>query len=173
MTIIMPPPIELGHSFPGTLRRVMLQRSEFDLEFDNPTGLRTVMGFALPEWQRGLVWTDEQKVKFVESAWLGLPLGTYTVNTLREFGPLNNLLIDGQQRMSAIQAYLDDEIEVFGARWSDVDADDKRRFAGMKFGVYETHSNDEAYLRSYYDLMNFGGTAHAPAERASLEEPGM
>ena len=62
MTTRMPPPVELGHSFTGTLRRVMTQRNDFNLEFDNPTGLRTVMGFALPEGQRGLVWTDDQKM---------------------------------------------------------------------------------------------------------------
>lgn len=43
MNVKMPPPLEMGHTFPGTLKRVMTQRSEFDPRFDNPTGLRATV----------------------------------------------------------------------------------------------------------------------------------
>jgi hypothetical protein len=34
------------------------------------------------------------------------------------------------------------------------------------FHCYLTDSTDEDYLRSYYNLMNFGGIAHKPGEEA-------
>jgi hypothetical protein len=34
------------------------------------------------------------------------------------------------------------------------------------FSAYLTQSEDEAYLRGYYNMMNFGGTAHTEDQRA-------
>lgn len=169
----MPKPIDYGRASSGVIGAITSKVQDFDPRYDNPTGGRTVMGFAVPTWQRPLVWSDEQKIKFIESAWMGLGLGTYTVNNLTNLHemthPLNNLLIDGQQRISALEAYLNDEIEVFGAKWSEVDPVDKRRFKTTKFSSYETASTDEAYLRGYYDLMNFGGTQHTLDQSATLD----
>ena len=133
----------------------------------NQHGLRMVMGYALPTWQRGAVWTEAQQVAFLESAWRGIPLGTFTYNSLHTLGPLDNLLIDGQQRMTAIERYLTDQFPVLGYRWSEVTVVDRRFFDfSTLFGSYRCHSEDEPYLRNYYNLMNFGGTAHQPKERA-------
>lgn len=169
----MPKPIDYGKHSSSLIGAIMMNDKDHDPDFDNREGLRTVMGYNLPSWQRGEVWSDEQKVKFIESAWMGLGLGTYTVNVppFDEDVPhrLDNLLIDGQQRISAIRDYLNDELVVFGARWSEVDIPDQRRFKQTKFACYQTESTDEAYLRNYYDLMNFGGTAHRPEEAASFD----
>lgn len=78
-------------------------------------GRRTVMGFVLPSWQRGLVWTEAQKIAFIESAWRGVPIGTYTYNEAPIGSPLDYLLIDGQQRMNAIQEYIEGELQ-FGEK---------------------------------------------------------
>jgi len=130
---------------------------------------RRVMGFPLPEWQRPLVWSESQKSRFIESIWLGMPLGTYTLNTLEAGHPLDMIIIDGQQRLSAIEDYVEDRIDVFGGRWSDVELVDRRRFKGTTFARYETRSEDENFLRRYYDLMNFGGVPHEPDQRAAPE----
>ena len=55
---------------------------------------REVMGFFLPPWQRGLVWSEQQSIKFIESLWYGLSVGTYTYNRSKKFGShLDNLLV--------------------------------------------------------------------------------
>lgn len=78
------------------------------------------------------------------------------------------MLIDGQQRMSAIESYLNDEFPVFGWRWSELtDADRREWKLTIIFANYMTTSEDEDFLKSYYDLMNFGGTAHTESERAT------
>lgn len=168
----MPTGIELGQTRATTMASPMMQRKHWLSEgSQTPHGLRTVMGFNLPTWQRGLVWTEAQKVSFIESAWLGVPLGTFTVNTCWESPfphPLHDLLIDGQQRMSAIEDYVDGRFAVFGFYWSEVTDHDRRHWdMATAFPSYVTETTDEAYLRSYYDLMNFGGTSHDGERRAS------
>lgn len=131
--------------------------------------LRRVMGFAVPSWQRGLVWTEAQKIRLLESAWRGLNIGTYTVNqSPGGLSQYDNLLIDGQQRMNALQEYFEDRLQVFGYRWSEITDTDRRGFLMSRhFSSYITKSDDERYLREYYDMMNFGGTPHREHERAA------
>jgi hypothetical protein len=163
---LMPDPYNLGSHFNFSVGHAILRWEKNDPE-DNPTGKRTVMGFPLPDWQRPLVWTEAQQIKFLESAWLGLPLGTYTYNQLWEPRHLDGLLIDGQQRLYSIERYLCDAFPVFGYKWSDVTEVDKRRFGiSVNFPAYVTKSADENYLRDYYNLMNYSGTAHTEDQRA-------
>lgn len=164
---LMPERVRLGEHMQSTMLAPM-HHAEHD-KTPNNHGYRVVMGYFLPTWQRGLVWTDDQKVKLLESAWLGLNIGTYTFNRSKEQGgPLDNLLIDGQQRLWAIECYLRDDFPVFGYRWSEVSEADRRSFSFSRhFSSYITSSEDEEYLRGYYDMMNFGGVAHKESERAS------
>lgn len=165
---LMPKPVDLGHHMATCMASPMMNLAHWQDGCRSPHGLRTVMGYFLPAWQRGLVWTEAQKISFIESAWKGVPLGTFTYNVVYdEDHPLDNLLIDGQQRMSAIESYISDEFPVLGYRWSELTKLDKRRWdMSVMFPSYRTETRDEAYLRSYYNLMNFGGTAHKLEERA-------
>lgn len=166
----MPDRLDLGRHYSSTMAGPMGRRREFSADpykTGNPLGLRVVMGFFLPTWQRQLVWTRDQKVKFIESAWRGLSLGTYTYNQASLGSPYDNLLIDGQQRMNAIEDYLDDAFPVFGYRWSDVTIVDRQIWEmSIGFASYVTDTEDERFLRDYYNLTNFGGTAHKENERA-------
>jgi len=160
----MPERANLGQHYACSMGQPMLNRLSSD--FDIGTR-RSVMGYPLPSWQRPFVWTEAQSIRFIESAWMGLSLGTYTYNQTTAGSPTDGLLIDGQQRMYSIEKYLNDEFPVFGYRWSEVTELDKRLFkTNTIFGCYVTSTEDEDYLRSYYDLMNFGGTAHTEDQRA-------
>mgnify|MGYP005855944413 CR=1 FL=1 len=163
---LMPRPVRLGKHVQSTML-MPIHHSEND-DQPNPHGYRVIMGYFMPPWQRGLVWNDEQKVKLLESAWLGLNIGTFTFNRSPSYeGPLDNLLIDGQQRMHAIECYLHDAFPVFGYKWSEITEIDRRSFKMSRhFSCYITGSDDEQYLREYYNMMNFGGVAHKESERA-------
>jgi hypothetical protein len=129
-------------------------------------GGRSVMGYNLPSWQRPFIWTPDQSRRLIESLWLGLSIGTYTFNRDHDDPTFDNLLIDGQQRLKAIQDYLSDQFPVFGYRWSQLDRPEQRAFEGRHFHCYITKSSGEKYLREYYNMMNFGGTAHEESQRA-------
>jgi hypothetical protein len=165
---VMPKMVDLGQQLSTTMASPISQWEHWIKDGrPNPHGLRTVMGYFLPSWQRELVWTEAQKVAFIESAWRGIPLGTFTYNVLYDRSPLDDILIDGQQRMNAIECYLTDQFPVFGYKWSEVTVVDRRVFdTQVGFASYRCQSKNEAYLRSYYNLMNFGGVAHKESERA-------
>lgn len=161
---LMPERLELGSHFSSCIGESMLHKEADDEP--NPFGFRKVMGYFLPEWQRGIVWSESQNIKLIESLWLGVSIGTYTFN--RKWGSkYDNLLIDGQQRLNAIESYLSDDFKVFGYNYSEITKYDKRRFRhSCHFHSYITESDDEQYLRNYYNMMNFGGTAHTESQRA-------
>jgi hypothetical protein len=165
----MPNRINLGSLATSTMAAPMGRKRDWleNQYGDKRSDLRVVMGYYLPAWQRGLVWTERQKIAFIESAWKGVSLGTYTYNQAEIGSPYDNLLIDGQQRLHAIECYLNNEFPVFGWRWSEVTIVDRRVWEMTTvFASYITSTEDEAYLKGYYNLMNFGGTAHQPHERA-------
>jgi len=139
---------------------------------------REVMGFPLPDFQRPVVWTDEQCIRFIESAWLGFHLGVFVVNRedWDDHGPkrFSGCLVDGQQRLTAVARYLQDAFPVFGARWSALSKREQRRFRRTTFASAEVDIWDEGELRDLYDRLNFGGTPHTDEQRAvklTVNEP--
>lgn len=146
-----------------------------------PWATRFAMGFALPEWQRPLVWTEIQKVNFINSIWSGVDVGSYMVNDQYEFIKGSNagkyrlhseVLLDGQQRLSAIQSYLLNEFPTNDSNgnprfWNELPRIERRRFSGFHFARANIKSWDEDKLRLAYDLRSFGGTAHTEDHRAS------
>ena len=168
-TRLMPERFHMGTNLSTTMSHAIgqWQRATENPDQENPHNGSTIMGFVLPHWQRDSVWSEAQMVSFLESAWRGVPLGTYSYNRCDLGLALDNLLIDGQQRMIALQRYLEDGFAVFGHRWSEVTVLDRRAFEySTSFPCYETQSTDEQWLRDYYNRMNFGGTAHKKEERA-------
>lgn len=125
-----------------------------------------------PDFQRGHVWTDEQRVRYVESLIRGCAPRSILFNCPgwsrgKEPGDIPShtfQCVDGLQRLTAVRKFMGGELRVFG----DVRAVDLKRSPfdpsryTLKVAVYE-FSNRVDLLRFYLDL-NSGGTIHAPAE---------
>lgn len=137
---------------------------------------RYVMGYPLPDWQRGLVWTDEQCIKLIDSIWRRASIGSFMINVVDdtlEPHPYDGLLLDGQQRLHAIQRYLNDEFstkdingnEVY---WSDLPLVCQRRFKNSHFSSIHVNCKSRAKLIEIYNTLNFGGVKHTEAERAKV-----
>ena len=143
-----------------------------------PWAERFVMGFPLPAWQRGFVWTEVQQRRFILSIWNKGDLGSYLVNGWDmtkdgRFKPYSNILLDGQQRLTTLQRYVNNEFSVeditgVPRHWRDLSKREQRRFGGTTFSRCDFTSWDEALLRQLYDLRNFSGTPHLETERASI-----
>jgi hypothetical protein len=131
-------------------------------------GERELGWCVLPPFQRPPVWTTEQKVRFIESAWLGLPIGVYIINRAEYDSPFDNWLLDGQQRVTAVLEYMADAFPVLGYHYGELtDVDHRGWEIGTVFGRLETNLEDEAQLRDVYDRLAYGGTPHAPKDRAA------
>jgi hypothetical protein len=138
--------------------------------------LRRVLGYPVPTWQRPLVWTDAQCERFIQSVYAGVYLGLFVYNdALSTAKHLDGLLIDGQQRLHALERYLNGELAVAGPDgkkylFTELTDDEKAHFYRIPFGFQVVNVDNEDKLKELYDLLNFGGTQHKPTERAAIAD---
>lgn len=122
----------------------------------------------IPDYQRDLVWTLEQKENLIKSIFAGADIGTiyfarqrYDENSKKlEVTTFN--VIDGQQRLNAISEYVNDGFKVNNLKFSELPQVDKRAFlVNNKCARYVMlfEPSREMELDIYYNL-NFGGTRH-------------
>lgn len=131
---------------------------------------RRVLGFKIPEWQRPEVWSEAQCVAFIESVWMGSHIGAFMVNSVLE-PHLDQVLVDGQQRLRALERYWNDEFPLCGDDgrawyWSDLICDEQAHMDRIHFPWMEVRYGDDAILRDVYNRHNFGGSPHLETERA-------
>jgi hypothetical protein len=135
--------------------------------------------YFLAPFQRPAVWTQEQKVRLVESMLLGISIGSIVIvdalnmkmQNPNLFAKTDRWLIDGQQRLTAIQNYLQDDITVFAGtecehKFSDLNEIELRRVRQIGISVIRIHTIDEQLCRVIYDRLNFGGTPHTEDQKA-------
>lgn len=131
-------------------------------KIDRPlaAGERQLARFILPPFQRPSVWTQAQQIRFLESLWGGLPMASYVWN--RSYGsPADGWLLDGQQRWTALIAYVRDEFPVFGFRYSELSLAEQRGFNMKPFSAEYTQMADVDQCLEVYDRLAYGGTPHA------------
>lgn len=150
--------------------QLSLARQQAILDAKGFTG-RSVLGFKLPEFQRPLVWTESQNQRFIESIWMGVDIGTYMVNTCMDNEAIDWILIDGQQRLNAIELYWNDAFAVKGDDgnywfWSQLDEREQANLLRINFPWRETHYTTVEEVKEAYDRFNFGGTPHTQDQRA-------
>lgn len=146
-----------------------------------------------PPYQRGLVWTDEQRENLIRSLLEGIPTGIVYRNFRGYKREDVYSIIDGKQRIDTIRRFYAGEMTV-PAHWfrledlhpdfptrMDEDANDyvhpdsrvsyiglsdqgQRVFDMSNLAVYETHLLSPAMEEELYDRVNYGGTPHDPKE---------
>jgi len=158
------------------------QEDESGVRASYPWASRFVMGYPLPAWQREAVWSDAQAIRFLQSMWSGVHLGTYMLNDNLEDGwyvadehvvarANMDVVLDGQQRLHAIERYITGQIPALDSQgipryYRELDTVQRRRFGHIVFAYEAVGEPDEQALRQIYDLRNFGGTPHLQSERA-------
>jgi hypothetical protein len=185
----MPEALLRAKTAPRTLTELMhrledFTRDEAGYRAQYPWATRFVMGYPLPDWQRPLVWTEVQKVRFITSLWLKIDVGSYLVNDaydgqvvatpagqVTQARLFSDILLDGQQRLTALEDYFLGKIAVPDMHgtptyWTDLGKVERRLFGNQAFDRSTVTSWDEKELRTVYDLRTFGGTAHTEDQRA-------
>lgn len=132
-----------------------------------------------PDFQRGHVWSDEQRSRYIEAVMRGNAPRRVLMNCpgwLGDGRPGDDIpqmtfqCVDGLQRVTAVQMYAGGELEVFGGRTiSDFKG---TPFAAQRFRmqmvVMEIGSRRDL-LQMYLDL-NAGGSVHSPQELQRVRE---
>ncbi len=129
-----------------------------------------------PEFQRSnVVWTPEQKSKFIESVILNFPLPPFYVSETREG---KYIIVDGLQRTTALHEFMTDEF-----RLKELEALahlNGKNFSDLKImsGAYQTKIEDKKIMlyvlrpsvpmEVVYDLFNRVNTGGTPLERQEI-----
>lgn len=151
---------------------LMLRRDEL-VDSHYPWAERFAMGLPLPSFQRNSVWSQSQEISLIESIWKGYDIGSYMIASSKyviggdgETEVFSDTLIDGQQRITSIENYLDGKFKVLGYFWDELTIWDKRLFRGYIFPVTVIKTLDEKELKDTYNRLNFSGTKHNESEKA-------
>lgn len=160
-----------GQAYQTSMQALLLQRNRvIDSADPREASEKKLLGYKVPAWQRPVVWSDAQSIRFIESIWLGVAMSPFMVNDSLD-PELSLVLLDGQQRLTAIDRYWAGQIAVQGEDgnhylWTDLTLAEQMHFLRIPFPWLETHYESETDLRAAYDRHNFGGTNHTPDQAA-------
>lgn len=118
-----------------------------------------------PDFQRGNVWTKEQQIAFVEFKLRG---GSSSDNLLMNHkGWLvdftgDMVLVDGLQRLTAVIAFLSNEIPAFG-HFRD-EYTDQHYLRSLYFNFMVNKLQTRKQVLNWYVELNSGGTVHTEEE---------
>jgi hypothetical protein len=131
-----------------------------------------------PEYQRGHVWTEEQRRKYVEYRLQGGETArrlTCVSIGWEDHPPLHYSLMDGKQRLESVRMFMRDELRVFGLIRSEFTGHMRTTVLDFEWHVVEVANMADVYR--LYVTFNGGGVLHSPAEldrvrgmTAALEE---
>lgn len=120
-----------------------------------------------PDFQRGRVWSEDQKIKYVEYCLKGGPYHRDIL--LNHPGWMNSfegeyVLVDGLQRLTAVTQFIKNNLPVFNGVYLN-DFDYPRNLLGGQFSVFciNTLKTRKEVLQWYLDL-NTGGVVHTLSE---------
>ncbi|QNE48585.1 DUF262 domain-containing protein (plasmid) [Glaciihabitans sp. INWT7] len=181
-------PIDVTDSEPKLL--VQLKLSHTTRSFDHFLSRRERFEVN-PPYQRGSVWDVSRRRELIKSALMGLPIGTITVNDRGyQKSGVDIAVVDGKQRLEALQAFADSEFAipaawvdpkdvletepmdyrgrtVPGVRYSGTSIVFGRRFANMPLQVTEAAVSGVDAEAEIFMLINFAGVAQTDADRAN------
>lgn len=143
-----------------------------------------------PPYQRGSVWTTEQRRALIESILRGIPIGSVTINdrwsTNGYNGDVGYAVVDGKQRVETIRGFFADKFSVPADWFEDEDIADETPDGEVHFSQLTERGRrgaaawpiptiqaaigtveGEAHL---YGLLNGGGTAQTEADMANARE---
>lgn len=153
----------------------LFAENEQKVRREYPWADRFVCGYPVPDFQRELKWSVAQKTKLIQSIWFNIDIGSYMVTEGEIVNGImalySDMVIDGQQRLSAIEDYFADRLAIPDTQgtlrlFSEISPVDQRFFRNKIFSKVTVASHDLDYLKRLYNLMAFGGTAHDESERA-------
>jgi len=126
-----------------------------------------------PDFQRGHVWTQEQQISYVEYLLRGGASGKeFYFNRIGGMHNFKNpkadfVCVDGLQRLTAIFAFIHNEIPAFGQYTKDYD---DLIMAGVMFSINVNDLKTKKDVLIWYLEMNSSGTPHTKEELRKVEK---
>lgn len=133
-----------------------------------------------PDFQRREVWSSAAKIMLIDTILRGIPMPkVFLANTIRE-NRTYRVVIDGQQRLSAILAFMRDEFaldspfvgEQLGKRFSGLDPSTRDRFLSYSIDFNEAQNPTDKEIREVYSRVNKYTVALNKQELRRADYPG-
>lgn len=130
-----------------------------------------------PDFQRGHVWNQDQKIRFVEYMLRGGTSGldiyincpTWVSGDVDRSNPNTwMVLVDGKQRLDAVLGFRNNEFPVFGSLYREYTDHPRLHHSSFRWWVNNLATREEC-LQWYLDL-NSGGTPHTADEIARVRD---
>jgi len=118
-----------------------------------------------PDFQRAHVWTEDQQIAYIEWVLRGGRSGRdilWNCKVWRSGGKAPVVLVDGLQRITAVQRFLHNEIPAFGTLYNDYE--DNLRLVTSDFVFYVNDLKTTEQVLQWYIDINAGGTQHSDEE---------
>ena len=127
-----------------------------------------------PDFQRGNVWTEMQKIRFIEYMLKGGTIGLdiyINCPTWRHSvrADTSCVLVDGKQRLDAALGFINNEFKVFGEHYYR-DFTDRPRTLVCNFRWHVNDLQTREEVLSWYLDLNSGGTVHTEEELTKVRE---
>lgn len=126
-----------------------------------------------PDFQRGRCWTREQQVAYIEFCLRGGTTGhdiLFNQTGDLHMGKTPYVLVDGLQRLTAIQAFMSDSLKVFNSlTCSEMIKNSRNKkfpwsFSGTQVSIKVNNLQTETEVLAWYLELNGGGTPHSEEE---------
>lgn len=120
-----------------------------------------------PDFQRGLVWTEEQQIAYVEFLLRGGKTGTVVYlnhpGWMTDFNPgtVGFTCVEGVQRITALSRFCHNDLPVFGSFLSEFE---DRIPASVWLYININNLQTRKEVMQWYVDMNSGAVAHTPEE---------
>lgn len=126
-----------------------------------------------PHFQRNLVWRELHKTDFIETILEGYPFPQIFVaqgDIDIEQMAAKSCVVDGQQRLSTIKQFLEDELPVNGRRFSELSQSEKESFLKYDVAIIELEIRDsDPRLKEIFQRLNRTFYALSQIEKLSTE----
>lgn len=132
-----------------------------------------------PDFQRGHVWNQDQKVKYLEHLLMEGESGkeilfNATFYSKDNYVPMNSYCVDGLQRITAILEFFEDKFSIFhsvkkeGFKASEIK--DVKRMKNIRLKVRVGSFQSKKDIMKWYLQINKGGTPHSEEELRRVQE---
>jgi hypothetical protein len=128
--------------------------------------------FRIPEYQREIVWNDNQKSKFIESVLLGLPV-PFIFGVAEEQFEDRIAIIDGRQRLASLDLFLSNDFPLTnlekldlleGYYFTDLSPLQQRRFKNRSIRMVVLDGADSSTQFDMFERLNTTGKIPTRAE---------
>lgn len=154
------------------LRRYKVGIKKYDLLLDD---YRNTGRFVLqPFFQRRYVWDNIRKSRLIESIIMGIPIPTIYTYTRHDSDKIEEVVIDGQQRLKTIMLFVENEFSLDGLklnaylnglRFDELPNNVKVRFLNYTLHIVNiTNVTNDKIILDMFKRFNTGGVALTPQE---------